>query len=270
MSEAAQNFGARPEVAPLYDHLRRQEVDPAIIAELLAGLAEPGGRNLAARLAIRLKKLLNVFDGPLADQPRPAIWALVGPTGVGKTTTVAKLAATYALRRRLKVGLITLDTYRIAAAEQLMVYGRIMEVETRVASTAAEYAAAVEGMAGAELILVDTVGRSPRDQANLDDLRRVLTAVPRTQSHLALACPTRDADLRAAQEAFAGFAPASLIFTKLDETRTYGPILNQVVQSGRPVSFLTNGQKVPDDLETATREGLARRLLPPRGPAAGL
>lgn len=267
MSEAAQNFMARPEVAPLYQHLSRQEVEPAIIAELLAGLAEPGGRNLAARLAIRLKKLFSVYGGLLADQPRPAIWALVGPTGVGKTTTVAKLAATYALKHRLKVGLVTLDTYRIAAAEQLMVYGRIMEVETRVASTAAEYAAAVAGMSAADLILVDTVGRSPRDQDSLEELRRVLMAVPRTVCHLVLACPTRDADLHAAQEAFAAFDPQSLIFTKLDETRTYGPILNQVVKSGRPVSFLTNGQKVPDDLETATREGLARRLLPPRGQA---
>ncbi|MFH1058710.1 MAG: flagellar GTP-binding protein, partial [Pseudomonadota bacterium] len=270
MSEAAQNFMARPEVAPLYRHLSGQEVEPALIAELLSDLAAPAGRNLSARLAIRLKKLLNVFDGLSPDQPRPAVWALVGPTGVGKTTTVAKLAATYALKHRLKVGLITLDTYRIAAAEQLMVYGRIMEVETRVASGAAEYAAAVEAMADADLILVDTVGRSPRDQANLAELKQVLAAVPRTQSHLVLACPTRDADLRAAQEAFAGFEPVSLIFTKLDETRTFGPILNQVAKSGRPVSFLTCGQKVPDDLEIATREGLARRLMPPRGRAAAV
>jgi flagellar biosynthesis protein FlhF len=151
-----------------------------------------------------------------------------------------------------------------------LVYGRIMEVETRVAATAAEYAAAVEAMAEADLILVDTVGRSPRDPGNLEELGRVLMAVPRTLCHLVLACPTRDADLRAAREAFARFDPASLIFTKLDETRTYGPILNQVVRSGRPVSFLTCGQRVPDDLETATREGLARRLLPPRARAAAV
>ena len=264
-SEAAQGFAGRPELVPIHRHLRQQEVAPELIALLLDDLAAPGGGNLLGRLAIRLKKLLNVYPGPGPAQARPAIWALVGPTGVGKTTTVAKLAASHALRHRLRVGMITLDTFRIAAAEQLMVYGRIMDLETRVAASPEQYAQAVAGMAGADLILVDTVGRSPRDGDNLEELRTILAAVPATVCHLVLACPTRDADLQATLDGFGRFDPRSLIFTKLDETDAYGVILNQVTRSGRPVSFLTSGQRVPDDLETATREGLARRLMPPRG-----
>ncbi|MBI5521262.1 MAG: flagellar biosynthesis protein FlhF [Desulfarculus sp.] len=265
MSEAAGGFAARPEVAPLYTHLMEQEVDPAIIAELLGDLAAPGGQNLLPRLAIRLKKLLQVSPGPRLGTERPAVWALVGPTGVGKTTTVAKLAATYGLKHRLKVGLITLDTFRIAAPEQLMVYGRIMDLPAKVAATAAEYAQAVAELNDRDLVLVDTVGRSQSDQENLAELKAVLAGVPRTLCHLVLACPTRGADLKLALEGFGIFEPQSLIFTKLDETRTFGPILNLVVKSGRPVSYLANGQRVPDDLEEATREGLAKRLLPPRG-----
>ena len=264
MSEANHGFAARPEVAPLYARLMEQEVDPAIISELLSDLAAPGGANLMPRLAIRLKKLLAVEPGPRLGGERPAVWALVGPTGVGKTTTVAKLAATFSLKHRLKVGLVTLDTFRIAAPEQLMVYGRIMDLPAKVAATSQEYARAVRELADVDLVLVDTVGRSQSDQENLAELKAVLEGVPRTACHLVLACPTRDADLKRALEGFGIFAPQSLIFTKLDETRTYGPILNLAVKSGRPVSYLANGQRVPDDLEEATREGLAKRLLPPR------
>jgi flagellar biosynthesis protein FlhF len=265
MTEANSGFAARPEVAPYYARLMEQEVDPAVIAELFRDLAAPGGQNLMPRLSIRLKKLLQVSAGPRLEGERPAVWALVGPTGVGKTTTVAKLAATFSLKHRLRVGLITLDTFRIAAPEQLMVYGRIMDLPTKVAATAQEYARAVEELSDTDLVLVDTVGRSQSDQENLAELKAVLAGVPRTACHLVLASPTRDADLKQALEGFSIFAPQSLIFTKLDETRTFGPILNLVVKSGRPVSYLTNGQRVPDDLEEATREGLAKRLLSPRG-----
>jgi flagellar biosynthesis protein FlhF len=264
VSEAAAGFAARPEVAPVYHHLMGQEVAPAVINQLLDGLAAAGGQGLAARLVIRLKKMLNVVQGPLPGAGGPAVWALVGPTGVGKTTTVAKLAASYSLRHGLKVGLITVDTYRIAAAEQIEVYGRIMEVPALVAGSAEELKRAVAQMSGLDLILVDTAGRSPRDEDNLEELKAVLEGAPGLCAHLVLACPTRDADQVEVMASFARFAPRSLIFTKLDETATYGPILNQVARSGLPVSYLTSGQKVPEDLEAATREGLAKRLLPPR------
>ena len=105
-----------------------------------------------------------------------AIWALVGPTGVGKTTTVAKLAANYGLKLGLKVGLITLDTFRIAAAEQLKVYGQIMQLPIIVAGNSREYQRALDELSGCDLVMVDTVGRAPGDEGNLLELRSILAA----------------------------------------------------------------------------------------------
>ncbi len=263
-SEAAAAFSARPEVAPLYHHLSRQEVSPAIIAELLDGLGHPEGRGILPRLTIRIKKALKVGPSLRLKEGGPVVWALVGPTGVGKTTTCAKLAATFGLKHRIKVGMITLDTYRMAAPEQLKAYGRIMEVPTLVAAGAEQLKGALASLDGCDLVLVDTVGRSPEDDESLAELKDVLTSVPDICCHLVIAGPTRDADQELVLASFERFAPRSLIYTKLDETSTYGPILNQVKCSGLPVSWLTMGQRVPDDLEQATVDGLARRLAPRR------
>ncbi|MCB2184852.1 MAG: flagellar biosynthesis protein FlhF [Deltaproteobacteria bacterium] len=269
INEAASGFFTRPEVAPIYSHLKEQEVDPAVIQSLLEDLNTPGGMGVWPRLSIRLKKLFLLAPPLQKSVSGPLIWALVGPTGVGKTTTVAKLAATFALRLRLRVGLVTVDTYRIAAAEQLKVYGQIMEIPTKVASGPGEYAQALDQLSRLDLILVDTVGRSPEDEENLEELANLLKAGPQARSHLVLAAPTRDVDQKRIVERFKRFAPHSMIFTKLDETRTFGPILNQVVRTNTPVSYFTTGQRVPDDLEEATRDGLVRRLLPPRPATPG-
>ena len=264
VAEAAAGFAARSEVAPLYHYMMRQEMDPQLISQLLEGLSAPDAVGLLPRFSIRLKKMINVADPLKVKSGGPLVWALVGPTGVGKTTTIAKLAARYALEHGLTVGMITVDTYRMAAPEQLKVYGRIMDIPTRVASTPTELREAVEDLSDRELILVDTVGRSPSDEDNLVELASVLAGVKGLVNHLVLAAPTRDRDLQEVAKAFSRFDPQSIIFTKLDETNTYGPILNQMVRIAKPLSFLTIGQKVPDDLEEASREGLAKRLLPSR------
>jgi flagellar biosynthesis protein FlhF len=263
-TEAAGKFAGRPELAPIYDHFRRQEVDPAIIVQLLEGLRSSGGRGLLPRLAIRLKKMLKVSPGLHYGLQKPNIWAMVGPTGVGKTTTVAKLAALCSLKLGMKVGLVTLDTFRIAATEQIKVYGRIMDLPTCVASNAAEFSEVLHALREQDIILVDTVGRSPKDQDNMADLEAILAGGPKAVCHLVMACPTRDDDQQEAMRSFSRFKPKTLIYTKLDETNAFGPILNQVVRSGLPVSYITLGQKVPDDLEEANREMLVKRLMPPR------
>jgi len=264
VAEAAAGFAARPEVAPLYHYLMRQEVAPELISQLLRGLSAPEAVGLLPRFSIRLKKILRISDPLRVKSGGPVVWALVGPTGVGKTTTIAKLAASHSLKRRLKVGMITVDTFRMAAPEQLKVYGRIMDLPTKVASSPIELREAVEELSDRELVLVDTVGRSPSDEENLNELAAVLAGVKGLLCHLVMAAPTRDRDLMEVTRAFGRFQPHSLIFTKLDETSTYGPILNQAVRTAKPVSYLAFGQKVPDDLEEATREGLAKRLLPSR------
>jgi flagellar biosynthesis protein FlhF len=263
-AEAAGKFAARPELLPIYNHFKRQEVDPPIIAQLLDGLSSSGGRGLLPRLAIRLKKMLKVSPGLHYGQQRPNIWTLVGPTGVGKTTTVAKLAALCALKLGMKVGLVTLDTFRIAATEQIKVYGRIMDLPTCVASNAGEFSEVLNNLREQDIILVDTVGRSPKDQDNMADLEAILAGGARATCHLVMACPTRDKDQQEVMRSFGRFKPKTLIYTKLDETSVFGPILNQVVKSGLPVSYVTLGQKVPDDLEEANREMLVKRLMPPR------
>jgi flagellar biosynthesis protein FlhF len=264
VAEAAAGFAARSEVAPLYHYMMRQEIDPGLINQLLDGLSAPEGVGLLPRFSIRLKKLLNIADPLRVKSGGPVVWALVGPTGVGKTTTIAKLAARYALKHGLTVGMITVDTFRMAAPEQLKVYGRIMDIPTKVASSPAELREAVEELSDRELILVDTVGRSPSDEENLVELASVLAGVKGLENHLVMSAPTRDRDLQEVSKAFNRFQPQSIIFTKLDETDTFGPILNQMVRDEKPVSFLTFGQKVPDDLEEADREGLAKRLTPSR------
>ncbi len=264
VAEASTGFASRSEVAPLYHYMMRQEVDPQLINQLLEGLSAPDAVGLLPRFSIRLKKILKVSDPLKVKNGGPLVWALVGPTGVGKTTTIAKLAARYALKHGLTVGMITVDTFRMAAPEQIKVYGRIMDIPTRVASTPTELREAVEELSDRELILVDTVGRSPADEENLVELAAVLAGVKGLVNHLVLAAPTRDRDLHEVARAFSRFDPQSIIFTKLDETTTYGPILNQMVRTAKPVSYLTFGQRVPDDLEEADREGLAKRLLPSR------
>ena len=262
--EASQNFALRPEVLPYYQHLREQEVDPALIAELLDGLSAQGGQGPLPRLIIRLKKMITLGISGEPMLAKPEVWVLVGPTGVGKTTTLAKLAAQFSLKQGSKVGLVTLDTYRIGAAEQLKIYGRIMELPTRVAGTAAELKAALDELADMDMVLIDTVGRSPKDDDNLEEQAEIMRAIPEAMHHLVLACPTRDSDQRRIIKQFSRFNPRSFIFTKLDETQAYGPILNQMVRFGLPASFFTCGQRVPDDLETPTKENLIRRLLPSR------
>ena len=229
--------------------------------QLLDGLE---GQGILPRLSIRLKQHMKVSGTPQISQGQPTKLALVGPTGVGKTTTLAKMAATFQLKHRLAVGMITVDTFRMAAAEQLETYGRIMEVPTLVARDHTEMNRALRELSDRDLILIDTVGRAPGDSGNLKDMEKVLGAVGEMQAHLVLSCPTRDADQRRVVKSFQRFNPASLIFTKLDESKIYGPMLNRMVETGLPVSYLTFGQKVPDDLEEATRSGLARRFMPIR------
>ena len=264
LTEAAAGFPGRPQVAPLYHHLCEQEVDPQVISHLLEDLGAGNGLGLLPRFSIRLKKMIQIAQ-PLDLTPgTPRVWALVGPTGVGKTTTLAKLAAHFGLRQGVRVALVSVDTYRMAAAEQLKVYAGIMGVPFFTAGGSAELEQVLARLEGVDLVLVDTEGRAPGDGDSLAELRATLGELPGLACHLLLAAPTRDRDQRATVEAFADFQPQSLIFTKLDETTTFGPILNQVVRTGCPVSYITSGQRVPDDLEEASRESLARRLLPPR------
>jgi flagellar biosynthesis protein FlhF len=187
--------------------------------------------------------------------------ARVGPTGVGKTTTVAKLAASMKLVHRLRPGLITVDTYRIAAVEQLRTYAEIINLPLAVAKAPSEMQSAIEELGDVDLILIDTAGRSPRDEVKIRELEAFLAEVAPDEVHLVLSAVAGGRSLRAAVERFASVQADRLILTKLDEADGLGGILAVIGQANLPVSYLTTGQAVPDDFEPADRTRLARLIL---------
>lgn len=197
----------------------------------------------------------------LNEQGRATVIALVGPTGVGKTTTLAKLAANYKLREGRSVGLITIDTYRIAAVEQLRTYADILKIPLIAVTTPDEIAAAIANMKDCDVILIDTAGRSQRDDLRVADLSRFLDAAKPHQVHLVLSSTSREEIIREAAEKFSPLGVKHVIFTKLDEAVGFGVILNVLSDIGLHVSYLTNGQSVPDDIEAGSASRVARLIL---------
>ena len=214
-----------------------------------------------ARLARMIEAEIRV-SGPIQVAPgRRRLVALVGPTGVGKTTTIAKLAANYHLKEKRRVGLITVDTYRIAAVEQLRTYADIIDLPMQVVSTPREMREAVGRMDNLDLILLDTAGRSPKDEVRIQELRAFLTEADADEVHLVLSSVAGARVLEQTAERFAAVGTTALILTKLDEATGLGNILPLVRGSKLPLSYMTNGQNVPDDIETAEAMRVARLIL---------
>ncbi len=224
----------------------------------LAGNKSPDAAALAKMVTARIAESVRTA-APIAAGvgSRPAIVAFVGPTGVGKTTTIAKLAAHFALRQRAQVGLVTLDTYRIAAVEQLRTYARIIDVPLEVVLTAAEMPAALERLSGCGVILLDTAGRSQRDRMKINDLRGFFEKRRPDSVHLVLSATAERSALSDTIEKFAVYDPDHVLITKLDELPAYGKLLDIAALAPQPVSYLTTGQDVPDDIEHARPERVA-------------
>jgi flagellar biosynthesis protein FlhF len=187
--------------------------------------------------------------------------ALVGPTGVGKTTTIAKLAANFRLRQKRRVGLITVDTYRIAAVEQLRTYADIIDLPMEIVATPREMHQAVARMRDLDLVLMDTAGRSPRDEVKIQELKSMLAEAKPDEVHLVLSSVASAATLARTAEQFANVGTSALILTKLDEALSLGNLMPLVQASRLPLSYLTNGQNVPDDIAPADAVGLARMVM---------
>ena len=187
--------------------------------------------------------------------------ALVGPTGVGKTTTVAKLAANFKLAHGVRVGLVTVDTYRIAAVEQLKTYAEIIDLPLAVVNDPVEMPRALDELGAVDLVFIDTAGRSPRDEVKIRELAEFLLQARPDEVHLVLSAVAGQRSLRSAVERFAMVQVDHLILTKLDEADSLGGVLAVLSISSRPLSYLTTGQAVPDDIEPADRKRLARLIL---------
>lgn len=272
MNKQMEGFGGEQAVWPVplqkwADLLQDRGVQPRLIKRLMRYLQQ----NLReedwaedSRVYEKLKEeIRTICHNTATIQPgvkKPRVIALVGPTGVGKTTTIGKLAAGFSIVDKRSVALITADTYRVAAVEQLKTFGEIIGVPVDVVMTPSGLREAISSHSDKELIFVDTAGRSPHHELHMSELKAFLDKAQPDLTILVLSATMHSADQL---KVFKRFEPlcTHLLFTKLDETVNGGSILNLLEQTNLPVAYLTNGQNVPDDIEAATSERLARYIL---------
>jgi flagellar biosynthesis protein FlhF len=268
-----------PAVRLIYQQLIAQELDPGLALDLAGQISDEIGFDVYVdqeRITRRVTELLEerLDVGKVRLPPHfqyiertapPAVIVLVGPTGVGKTTTLAKLASHYAFTEGKQVALVTTDTFRIAAAQQLGTYAEILELPLEVVYRPEEVPAAIGRHKTADVILVDSPGCGQQDDVKIGELAAfvdaTLGAAPDAVVLLTLSAPTKLRDLLHVQRGFSPVPVRGLIFTKLDETTAYGPLVSLAVRSRKPVYFLTTGQNVPSDIEPAGRRRVARLVL---------
>lgn len=256
----------------LFDHylqmISSQVCDELAIKLILAvhGQIRPEHRTqsdfVRDRLAEQIDKLIPTA-GPICRTKTsgPHVVALIGPTGVGKTTTVAKLAANLKLREKRRVGLITIDTYRIAAVEQLKKYADIIGSNLKIVASPEELRNAVASMSDCDHVLIDTAGRSPKDALKIHELRNFLATAGADETHLVLSTTASQECIELAIERFTEVRVDRMIFTKLDEAPHVGVLLNVLHKVNKPLSYVTTGQDVPDDIEVGQSRRLAQLIL---------
>jgi len=257
------------ELQTVYRRLVSQQVAEDIAAELVCKLraelpaAEWSRPERVRGFLAEQIRLLFPAAGPLKLEPdkKPFVVALIGPTGVGKTTTIAKLAAHYQLRQRKRVGLVTIDTYRIAAVDQLKTYADILGVPLAVVLSPPELPEAIRGQQDRDLILIDTAGRSQHDDIKLSELRCFLQEAKPHETHLVLSSTSSRANCVEAAGRFSTLGADRIIFTKLDEAVGIGVMLDVLRKVRREVSYVTTGQNVPNDIEVCQSARLAGLIV---------
>ncbi|HYE84003.1 MAG TPA: flagellar biosynthesis protein FlhF [Clostridia bacterium] len=247
--------------------LEECDVDKVIVNEIKEKLIEILDAEKQQSDAIVRNTVYNILSKYMKE-PEPFTFTkdkkviiVIGPTGVGKTTTIAKLAANMVLAEKKKVGLITSDTYRIAAVEQLKTYSEIIGVPVSIIYTPGEILNAIESYSDKDMILVDTAGRSHKDKYQLMELKTLIKSSIDYEVYLVMSATTKFSDCIEIIKSYSFLDDYKLLFTKLDETSTYGVILNVAYITKKPISYITTGQSVPDDIEIADNGKIINCLL---------
>jgi flagellar biosynthesis protein FlhF len=254
-----------PEDSALARELAASGVSTDLIRKIVDTLntlpLQSGSQSVKGRLCETLGRLIKFAGALKLKKNSPRIIALVGPTGVGKTTTTAKLAAMYALNKGNKVALITMDIFRVGAVEQLKTYSRIMGIPLEVASTPKELEKAVEKHSACDLIFIDTAGRSHKDKEKLDEMKNFLEDKIPMEVFLCLSATTKDRELEEILKRFRIFQISKVVFTKIDECESFGNMVNLLMKDNLQIAYFTTGQRVPEDIEIATPAKLADMIF---------
>ena len=252
-----------------YVDLISSEVSKELATRVIEAASQELGGNFDDRDHVRdriihhLSRFVPTASSPLPDPPAdgPRVIAMVGPTGVGKTTTTAKIAATCRLHRGGKVALVTCDTYRVAAVAQLRTYAEILGIPLHVAEHPGQLPRLMEAMRDVDVVIIDTPGRSQRDEDRIDELNLFLEAARPHQTHLVLSGTAGEKVLLREAEAFLPLGVDRIVLTKLDEAVSFGMLVDVLHRIGRELSFVTTGQEVPADIEPASGDRLASMAL---------
>ncbi|RCS41160.1 flagellar biosynthesis protein FlhF [Bremerella cremea] len=265
-------FGNGPAYPPALLRIRERLVEaevPGILADslcerVLNAYPEESQQQEAALIdAVRQELMQSIPMGRDIDDTLlyPRVVAAIGPTGVGKTTTIAKLAARAKFDFKRRVGLVTVDTYRIAAVDQLQTYAEIMDLPMKIVATPMEVRNAINELSDCQQIFIDTAGRSPRDEVQVQQLRSLIKAASPDETYLVLSAPSSSRSLAEAVEKFTSVGPTSWVLTKIDEVGSLGNTLSFLQDPQLPLAYVTNGQDVPQAIAAADPEDLVSRIL---------
>jgi len=247
----------------IYNILRENEIDEELINELL-DKCDLNVNSVEMNDKDTIKNILTQIIPPNINNnidPKSKVVFFIGPTGVGKTTTIAKIAASYSLEKGLSVGLISADTYRIAAVEQLRIYSEILNIPLEVIYSPNEIHDALDRLRSKDIIMIDTAGRSHKNNEHVEELSVLLDEIKNQCVYLVISSTTKNSDIKDILETYSFIHDYKIIFTKLDEVSTYGPILNIAMREPECISYVTTGQSVPDDIEVLTSNKILDMLL---------
>jgi flagellar biosynthesis protein FlhF len=254
-----------PECLTLYTRLVRAGISEKRVGLLMkkagGGGAKMSAEQIAKNIIREIFSIVQVLEPFGSNTDSRQVAAFIGPTGVGKTTTIAKLSAELSLKHKKRVGIISIDSYRIGAIEQLRTYADIMGLPCLPAFSAEDFQHALGRMENRDIILVDTAGQSHLDMGRMRELGRLMAGETVIANHLVLSATIKREDMLEAANNFSILSPRSYVFTKVDETRTRGGLIDQVMELSLPVSYITNGQRVPEDIMGATQKRILQLVI---------